>query len=55
MVTFDEIKNWLTVAGFEVISDDDEIRKYKEITPKCLHLLKIDVPHTELSFRVHFS
>jgi len=54
MVTFDEIKNWLTVAGFKVISDDDEIRRYKT-QPRCLYLLKVDVPNTELSFRVHFE
>ena len=55
MVTFDEIKNWLTVAGFKVISDDDQIRRYKKTQPRCLHLLKVDVPNTELSFRVHFE
>jgi hypothetical protein len=55
VVTFDQIENWLRVAGFQVISDDDEISSYKKRQPKCLHLLKVDVPNTELSFRVHFE
>ena len=55
MVAFDEIQNWLRNSGIHVISDDDEITNYIKSHPKCLHLLKADVPNTEVSFRVHYE
>lgn len=55
MLTAEDIKNWLTMAGFTLISDSDELRKYKQGHPRCLHLFEVDVPNTELSFRVHFE
>ncbi|TLX69156.1 MAG: hypothetical protein E6L03_00875 [Thaumarchaeota archaeon] len=55
MVEFDEIQNWLRNSGINIISDDDEIRKYIQSRPNYLHLLKADVPNTEVSFRVHYE
>jgi hypothetical protein len=53
MATFKDIENWLRHGGFEVITDDKEIANYIERTSPCAQLLKVDVPNTKLSFRVH--
>jgi len=54
MATFKDIENWLTDGGFKVITDDEEIKDYKEKTSPSAQLLKVDVPNAELSFRVHY-
>jgi hypothetical protein len=53
--TFNRILDWLRAAGYEVIIDDDEVRGFLDFNPKTLHFAKVEIPNSELGFRVHFE
>ena len=53
--TFNRILDWLRAAGYEVIIDDDEVRGFMHFSSKTLHFAKVEIPNSELGFRVHFE